>query len=88
MSAPVASGTRSPFKASSEISACGWRAEPGGHQQRAELVAVQRCRVPSPAFFAGGVSATVLVTGVRRVECAARSGACRHIRQARETGHT
>ena len=43
MSAPVASETRSPFSASSEISACSSRrAEPGGDQQRAELVAVQR----------------------------------------------
>ena len=43
MSAPVASETRSPFSASSEISACSARrTEPGGDQQGAELVAVQR----------------------------------------------
>ena len=42
MSAPVASETRSPFSASSEISACSVAAEPGGYQWRAELVAVER----------------------------------------------
>ena len=42
MSAPVASETRSPFKASREISACSARqAEPGGDQQGTEFVAIQ-----------------------------------------------
>jgi hypothetical protein len=42
MSAPVASDTRSPFRASREISACSaGRAESGGDQEGAELVAVQ-----------------------------------------------
>ena len=60
MFAPVASETRSPFKASSEISACsGGGAEPGGDQQRAELVAVQRGGMglivhPRPADMSGG----------------------------------
>jgi hypothetical protein len=46
MSAPVASETRSRFRAGSEISACpGGGAEPGGHEQRAGLVAVQGNRV-------------------------------------------
>jgi hypothetical protein len=44
MSAPVASETRRPFRASREISACS-AAEPGSYQQGAELVAVQRDRV-------------------------------------------
>ena len=39
MLAPVASETRSPFRASREISACS--GAPGGDQQGAELVAVQ-----------------------------------------------
>ena len=42
MSAPVASDTRSPLSASREISACSAGGpEPGGDQERAELVAVQ-----------------------------------------------
>ena len=41
MSVPVASETRRPLSASSEISASERRAEPGGDQERAELVAVQ-----------------------------------------------
>jgi hypothetical protein len=43
ISAPVASETRSLFRASSEIRACSaGEPSPGGDQQRAELVAVQR----------------------------------------------
>jgi hypothetical protein len=44
MSAPVASDTRSPLRASSEQGdqgVLGGRAEPGGDQERADLVAVQ-----------------------------------------------
>ena len=42
MSAPSASEIRSPFNASSETSAWSrFDAEPGGDQERAELVAVQ-----------------------------------------------
>ena len=41
MSAPVASDTRSPLRASSEISVLGGRAEPGGDEKGTELVAVQ-----------------------------------------------
>ena len=43
MSAPVASDTRSPFKRQQgDQRMLGQRAEPGGDQQRAEFVAVQR----------------------------------------------
>ena len=43
MSAPVASETRRPLSASREISACSaGEPEPGGDEQGAELVAVQR----------------------------------------------
>jgi hypothetical protein len=46
MSALVASDTRSPFSASSEISACtDGDPEPGRDEERAELVAVRRSRV-------------------------------------------
>ena len=59
MSAPVASETRSPFSASRDQRMLGRRAEPGGHQQRAELVTIQRDRVgliihPRTADVRGG----------------------------------
>ena len=67
MSAPVASETRSPLRASSEISACsagGPRA--GGNQQCVEFTAVQAHGVgliiqPGPPYIRGGRSPLIMV---------------------------
>jgi len=45
MLAPVASETRSPFRAGSEMSTVLGGSRPGGDQQRAELIAIQHGRV-------------------------------------------